>query len=338
MTRTTSQNPGEKRSRSRSSSAADSAHESPPRSRHRRRSSNPLTSGLPPPGVHPISKDDFFLKSLEFKVWLKNDKNKFIDQLDSHKSKKYFEKFVRYWNKGKLDEDYYNPPAHWRTRSSAATSSHSWTFKGATTLDREKARQALQEASIGPSLPGGDKGPGASKPAIIGPSLPSHLLQPSSSSYATPSTPTTLAEHQYKVDQELDGQAQERIHRKNEAKRKRKEDKEEESANRATGKDRLLEKRKEKRDAQGEYLRQRDDPTGPELDDRSLFGSNNSFQEAIRARDRAKERRTGKNASFKVEKQLVMQEKVAAMKSKEDETMAMFKALAASKFGPSGSR
>jgi hypothetical protein len=27
-----------------------------------------------------------------------------------------------------------------------------------------------------------------------------------------------------------------------------------------------------------------------------------------------------------------------AMKSKEDETMAMFKALAASKFGPSGSR
>ncbi|KAA1075534.1 hypothetical protein PGTUg99_023234 [Puccinia graminis f. sp. tritici] len=108
MTRTTSQNPGEKRSRSRSSSAADSAHESPPRSRHRRRSSNPLTSGLPPPGVHPISKDDFFLKSLEFKVWLKNDKNKFIDQLDSHKSKKYFEKFVRYWNKGKLDGDYYN--------------------------------------------------------------------------------------------------------------------------------------------------------------------------------------------------------------------------------------
>ncbi|EFP82908.2 uncharacterized protein PGTG_09876 [Puccinia graminis f. sp. tritici CRL 75-36-700-3] len=317
MTRTTSQNPGKKRSRSRSSSAADSAHESPPRSRHRRRGSNPITSGLPPPGVQPISKDDFFLKSLEFKVWLKNDKNKFIDQLDSHKSKKYFEKFVRYWNKGKLDEDYYNR---------------------ATTLDREKARQALQEASIGPSLPGGDKGPGASKPAIIGPSLPSHLLQPSSSSSSSTPTPTTLADHQYKVDQELDGEAQERILRKNEAKRKRKEDKEEESANRATGKDRLLEKRKEKRDAQGEYLRQRDDPTGPELDDRSLFGSNNSFQEAIRARDRAKERRTGKNASFKVEKQLVMQEKVAAMKSKEDETMAMFKALAASKFGPSGSR
>jgi hypothetical protein len=168
-------------------------------------------------------------------------------------------------------------PAHWRTRSSAATSSHSWTFKGATTLDREKARQALQEASIGPSLPGGDKGPAASKPTIIGPSLPSHLLQPSSSSS---STPTTLAEYQYKADHELDCDVQERIHHKNETKRKRNEDKEEELANRATGKDRLLEKRKEKRDAQGEYQRQRDDPTGPELDDRSLFGSNNSFQEA----------------------------------------------------------
>lgn len=182
---------------------------------------------------------------------------------------------------------------------------------------------ALQEASIGPSLPAGTGPP----KTIIGPSLPPPNLLPSSSS-------STLAEYHYKLDQEHDSKAQETIARKNEAKRKRAEEKEEEVANRASGKDRLLEKRKEKRDAQSEYQRQREDPTGPELDDRNLFGSSNSFQEAIRARDRAKERRTGKNGNMKIEKQLVMAEKVAAMKSKEDQTMSMFKAMAASKFGP----
>ncbi|WAR59715.1 hypothetical protein PtB15_11B355 [Puccinia triticina] len=307
-----------KRSHSRSSTPSEE-EEKHHRKSSSRRHSNP---GLPQ-DVEPISSDDFFKKSLEFKFWLKNKKNKFIDQLDSQKSKKYFEKFVRHWNKGKLDQDYYNPPAHWRTTSSAAMSSHSWTFKGATTLDREKARMALQEASIGPSLPAGTGPP----KTIIGPSLPPPNLLPSSSS-------STLAEYHYKLDQEHDSKAQETIARKNEAKRKRAEEKEEEVANRASGKDRLLEKRKEKRDAQSEYQRQREDPTGPELDDRNLFGSSNSFQEAIRARDRAKERRTGKNGNMKIEKQLVMAEKVAAMKSKEDQTMSMFKAMAASKFGP----
>lgn len=45
----------------------------------------------------------------------------------------------------------------------------------------------------------------------------------------------------------------------------------------------------------------------------------------------------GKNSARQVEKQLVMQEKMTAMRSKEDETMAMLKAMAASKFG-SGSK
>ncbi|PLW45007.1 hypothetical protein PCASD_06971 [Puccinia coronata f. sp. avenae] len=282
-----------------------------------------------PAEVDPISADHFFQKSLEFKHWLKHKKNKYIDQLDSSKSKKYFDKFVRHWNKGKLDHDYYNPPIQWRTASSATTSSHSWTFKGATTLDREKARAAREEASIGPSLPASSS---RSQRAIIGPSLPPGV---SSSSCG----PSTLAEYQYKADEARDAGLRDSMERKNELKRKRKEEREEVAADRATGKDRLLEKRKELRDAQADYQRERDDPTAAELDDRSLFGPSNSFQEAIRARDRAQERRMNKKGNFKVEKQLVMQEKVAAMKSKEDETMAMFKALAASKFGPSaGSR
>ncbi|KNZ45184.1 uncharacterized protein VP01_83g2 [Puccinia sorghi] len=270
---------------------------------------------------------------------------------------------------GKLEPDYYNrmshfsyyklpfktAPAEWRTASSGATSSHAWTFKGATTLDREKARAARQEASIGPSpLPAT-----SSKPtAIIGPTLPHDFSRSSS---------TTLAEHQYKQDEAADVRLLEINARKHEMKRKRKEENEDLAAQRATGKERLLEKRLENRAAQADYLHQKDDPTAVELDDRNLFGSSNSFQEAsvlfpfffswqpysslnvssliccleyrVRARDRAQERRRGKSGNMQAEKQLVMKEKVAAMKSKEDSTMAMLKSLAASKFGPAaGSR
>lgn len=274
--------------------------------------------------MQPISLDDFFTKSLEFKFWLKHKKKKFIDQLESSKSKKYFGKFVRHWNDGRLDQDYYNPPAHWRT-SSASTSSHAWTFTGATTLDREKAKNALREAHLGPSRSSASLLQTDQKP-IIGPSLPSN----------TPSS-SNLAEHQFKQDEEREAILQEKAHQRRESKRRRQAEKEEESANRATGKQRLIEKRKEKRDAQSEYQRTKEDPTAWELDDRSMFGSNNSFQDALRARDRAQERRMGKNSARQVEKQLVMQEKMTAMRSKEDETMAMLKAMAASKFG-SGSK
>jgi len=165
---------------------------------------------------------------------------------------------------------------------------------------------------------------------MIGPTLPPDFSR---------STTTTLAEHQYEQDEAADMRLLELNARKREMKRKRKEDNEDLVAQRATGKERLLEKRLENRAAQADYLRQKDDPTAVELDDRNLFGSSNSFQEAVRARDRAQERRRGKSGNMQAEKQLVMQEKVAAMKSKEDSTMAMLKSLAASKFGPAaGSR
>ncbi|KAI7947650.1 hypothetical protein MJO28_009558 [Puccinia striiformis f. sp. tritici] len=287
--------------------------------KHRSRRSDQTAVAELPHQAEPISSDDFFKKSLEFKRWLKDEKNRYIDQLDSSKSKKYFEKFVKCWNRAQLDPDYYNPPTHWRTTSSASTSSHSWTFKGATTLDREKARAALHEASIGPTLP---PQPLPSKSTIIGPSLPT----------------TNLADFQYDLDQESEDKSRLNSQRKSELKRKWKNEKEEQDDGKATGKERLIEKRREKREIQIEYQRQKDDTNAPEIDDRNLFGSNNSFQEAVKARDRAHEKRTGKNSNFKIEKQIIMNEKLTAMKSKEDQTMAMFRAMANNKFGqPSSS-
>ena len=140
------------------------------------------------------------------------------------------------------------------------------------------------------------------------------------------------------MDQESEDKSRLNSQRKSELKRKWKNEKEEQDDGKATGKERLIEKRREKREIQIEYQRQKDDTNAPEIDDRNLFGSNNSFQEAVKARDRAHEKRTGKNSNFKIEKQIIMNEKLTAMKSKEDQTMAMFRAMANNKFGqPSSS-
>ncbi|XP_072036766.1 uncharacterized protein [Amphiura filiformis] len=54
-----------------------------------------------------ISKDDFYHKSTEFRLWLVEEKSKYFDQLSSSKSKAYFKKFVKQWNSRKLAKKYY---------------------------------------------------------------------------------------------------------------------------------------------------------------------------------------------------------------------------------------
>lgn len=317
-------------------------------------------SHRPPVGFEPIkAPDDFFAKSIEFRHWLKEEKHKTIDQIDSGKAKswvyfysslstrppiftpwklfcwlnktffllwvfwnRYFSKFARYWNKGKLKAEYYErthrvfmmkwcfqlqkviglidervafvidvqfialawgdlpldvPMSLWipgyevpeDVRASTSTSSsHAWSFQGLSALEKEKVQAARQEAFAGPSLP-----PPSShtlKP-LIGPSLPPQA----------PSSPsTTLSEFQYKRELEDEISKEDIARKKAELKRKRYDEKEEDRSNRATGKDRLLEKRKEKREDNNRYQQDREDRTAVELDDRSMFGAENSFQAA----------------------------------------------------------
>lgn len=50
-----------------------------------------------------ISVDDYFSKSAEFRTWLREEKDKFFDELSSEQTHRYFKKFVSAWNKHKLD-------------------------------------------------------------------------------------------------------------------------------------------------------------------------------------------------------------------------------------------
>ncbi|CAG8768536.1 30366_t:CDS:2, partial [Racocetra persica] len=45
---------------------------------------------------HPISEDDYFTKSAEFRTWLREKKDKFFDELSSEQARRYFKKFKYY--------------------------------------------------------------------------------------------------------------------------------------------------------------------------------------------------------------------------------------------------
>jgi hypothetical protein len=58
---------------------------------------------LTPPSQTEISKDDYFIKAAEFRVWLHEKKNKYLDELKSDDARYYFGKFVKAWNRFELD-------------------------------------------------------------------------------------------------------------------------------------------------------------------------------------------------------------------------------------------
>ncbi|QCD96355.1 hypothetical protein DEO72_LG6g1057 [Vigna unguiculata] len=70
-----------------------------------------------------LSKDDYFAKNNEFAAWLKEEKNVFFSDLLSESARELFTDFVKAWNKGKLDSQYYEGIA------SGPRTSHNWKIK-----------------------------------------------------------------------------------------------------------------------------------------------------------------------------------------------------------------
>ncbi|KAJ8570191.1 hypothetical protein K7X08_006768 [Anisodus acutangulus] len=70
-----------------------------------------------------LSKDDYFSKNNEFSTWLKDKKKLFFSDLSSEAARDLFSDFVKDWNKGKLDSQYYEGI------TTAPRSSHAWNIK-----------------------------------------------------------------------------------------------------------------------------------------------------------------------------------------------------------------
>ncbi|KAM0786011.1 hypothetical protein ACM66B_006827 [Microbotryomycetes sp. NB124-2] len=272
-----------------------------------------------PDGVNKISEDDFFLKSNEFRVWLNEKKSKRLDSLKSSDARHYFKKFVRRWNSGRLSTKLYSGVQSSQI-SSTLNTSHAWTFKNASQRELDDASRIRKEIDLGGNgRQSGSSGSGGG--VVVGPSLP---------------TGGSLEALHLSRDAARDTREDDRRRERDQVKRSRRDERQDERENRATGRDRLVEKRKEKAASHREMRDSREAGGGmQEIDDETLMGGggSDSFRAAIEARDRA--RSNNRRARAQEERQAEMKDKVSAMRAKENDTMSALRELAAARFGPS---
>ena len=69
-----------------------------------------------------LTEDDYFSKSREFRVWLREDRDVNFEDLSTEKAKKWFSKFVKEWNEGSLKTKYYDGKVE------QVRTKHKWSF------------------------------------------------------------------------------------------------------------------------------------------------------------------------------------------------------------------
>lgn len=119
------------------------------RSSHRDRSSSSSSSSskeTTKPSFPLLTDDDFFARSVEFRVWLKEKERRAFDELSAARARELFHKFVKKWNRGRLAAKFY---AGTVSSSDLGHSSHKWGFasklddQGRRELDALRQRVAL---------------------------------------------------------------------------------------------------------------------------------------------------------------------------------------------------
>ncbi|KAJ2082933.1 hypothetical protein H4R24_001203 [Coemansia sp. RSA 988] len=78
--------------------------------------------------ILPISQDDYFKLNAPFRLWLLNEKDKYFDEMNSDKARRYFASFVRAWNDGRLRSRYYKQDSELSKLSKNVVTRHNWGF------------------------------------------------------------------------------------------------------------------------------------------------------------------------------------------------------------------
>ncbi|TFK56907.1 hypothetical protein OE88DRAFT_1640726 [Heliocybe sulcata] len=283
-------------------------------SRELRRSKSPDSRSRLPDGVDEITESDYFLKSAEFRVWLKDEKGKYFDQLSGEKARSYFRKFVKAWNRGKVSKSLYRGV----DQASQHSTAYKWSFASKTDRKEREAIEAVRR-EIGESnysresQQNSGSGPGGSG-RRQGPTLPSRedlILAREAGDESQ------AAERQYKRKRDRE-EAKERI--------------EDMVGPKEVGREGMLEKKRAKRESDRAF-REKGDDGFVEADESTLMGGGDSFRERIAQRDAARKRFAEKRQSHRDERVSEVQERRSALREKDKSTMDMFMKMAQERFG-----
>ncbi|KAH9932418.1 hypothetical protein B0H21DRAFT_780991 [Amylocystis lapponica] len=291
---------------------SDSRDRSRSRSRDHSRSRSPERSLPLPNGADPISESDYFLKSDEFRVWLKDEKHKYFDELTSDKSRRYFRKFVKVWNRGKLSKSLYSGVDPTSQVASSQTG-YKWSFAGKTSRADNDALRAVRD-DVGAATYNRSASAAASgSRRLQGPTLPSQ-------------SDLTLVRETAEEERAAERSAQRRRDR-----REGKERVEEIVGPKEVGREGMLEKKRAQRE-NDRVFRERGDE-GLEVDESTLMGGGDSFKQRIARRDAARARFEEKKFGARDERVSAARERADTIRQKDKATMDMFMQMAKDKFG-----
>ncbi|KAI9269308.1 hypothetical protein BDA99DRAFT_558055 [Phascolomyces articulosus] len=277
--------------------------------KHKKSKHNNVLSDELKESIQSISSDDYFEKATEFRLWLKEEKDRYFGDLDSDDARHYFKKFVKAWNRHDLEEKYYKGMNSTQL-SSSDTTGYRWSF--AKKLDQHEQDRIRDNVDSLTNAAGSNKG----KRRNVGPAFPA---PPSSSSSQRR---FDRADFEEKQERERSGR---RAERKAEAKRSRSRREEylDEVAPKETGREAQIAKR---RATNAYHKRERE--TDVELTEADIYGGGDDFKARLAAEKRKDEARQQRRQQRQDEKMGPMQERLAQHKAKEDATMEMFRKMA----------
>ncbi|KAJ3068992.1 hypothetical protein HDU98_007918 [Podochytrium sp. JEL0797] len=293
------------------SSKKESSHK---RSKKDRDSEDEESEDETPLVSNPISSDDFYLRSSEFIVWLREKKSKTLSDLSSKDAHKYFEKFVKKWNRNELNKKFYAGIAVTDIASNER-SKHKWNFKvsaadEAKLVAAKDSVHAMTATKLEDERRGGRRDMNLANPPNLGP------------------RPSRDQDDEDDMDPE-DRARYERALRKKDNKSFDSTRKAalEELAPKATGREAQLEKKK----AVNAYHKQERD-TDLAIKDSDLMGGGDSFSAHMAREKQRKERYEERKQQANPTQRVDLDSRVQNYKAKEDATMAMFRDMAAKKF------
>ena len=99
------------------------------------------------------AEDDYYARAAEFRTWLRDAKDLYLDDLAADEARRLFAQFVDRWNAGRLDAGYYSGEAAGR---GGKRTRHAWSFKLSDTeargLASTRAAVSRQSAQDDPTL------------------------------------------------------------------------------------------------------------------------------------------------------------------------------------------
>ena len=148
--------------------------------------SSSMSSGsaaAPAAAAHPhgrISRDDYFRKATEFRIWLRRAVGKEFEDLETTEARALFEDFVVKWNAGTLSKSVYVPTAAGKAASSRTQ--FAWGFKDTLSVRDQGTLDTLRHSvsvanqaggTVGAEAAGMAVGKRKTGPTVMGPQRPS---------------------------------------------------------------------------------------------------------------------------------------------------------------------